>query len=65
VRVFQLLYHRYIIQLDIKILIYRFQRSPELDVVLELYGHLVVDERFEKTVGASLVSTRLDIETTG
>jgi len=48
--VFQLLYHRYVIELDIEILIDRFQSSADLDIVLELDGDFVVDQGLEKAV---------------
>lgn len=49
-RILQLLNHLDVIQLDVQVLIDRLQRSADLDVVLELDRHLVVDERLEKTV---------------
>lgn len=49
-RVFDLLHDADIVQLDIKILIHRLQRAPDLDVVLELNGYLMVDEGFEETI---------------
>jgi hypothetical protein len=48
--VFQLLHHRYVIELDIEILIDRFQRSADLDIVLELDGDFVVDQGLEEAV---------------
>ena len=54
-RVFQFLNHGDVIQLYVQVLIDRFQRPAELDVVLKLYGDLVVNQSLEETIpgGAS------------
>jgi hypothetical protein len=53
-RILNLLHDLYIIQLNIQILIDRFQRAADLDIVLELDRHLVVDERLEETATRTL-----------
>lgn len=47
-RVFHLLHHTDIIQLDIQVLIHALQRPADGDVVFQLHGDFVVDERFEE-----------------
>jgi hypothetical protein len=47
--ILQLLDHLYIIQLDIEVLVNRFQCAADLDIVLELDGDFVVDQGFEET----------------
>lgn len=44
-----LVYSLCIIQLDVQVLIDAFQCPADLDLVLELYGDLVFDERLEET----------------
>jgi hypothetical protein len=48
-RIFEFLHHRYVVELDVEILIHAFEGPAELNVVLELHGHLVVDESLEET----------------
>lgn len=47
-RIFELLDDLYVIQLDVEVLVDTLQHAPDLNVVLQLDRHLVVDERFEK-----------------
>lgn len=47
--VFQLLYHRNVIELDVEVLIYALERAFELDVVFELNRDFMVNKGFEKT----------------
>jgi hypothetical protein len=47
-RVLELLDDLDVVQLDVEVLVHALERAPDLDVVLELYRHLVVDERLEK-----------------
>ena len=66
--ILQLLNHLYIIQLDIEILINRFQCAADLDIVLELDGDFVVDQGLEETgsqgqVSGNSIAYRRDIET--
>lgn len=49
-RVLELLYHLNIVELDVQVLINRFQRAFDLNVVLELYGDFVVDQGLEEAV---------------
>ncbi|KAK6841858.1 DNA repair protein pso2 [Apiospora arundinis] len=49
VRVLELLEDLDIIELDVEVLVNALQGSPDLNVILELDGYLVVDEGFEKT----------------
>jgi hypothetical protein len=48
--IFQLFYHLYIIELDVEVLVDRFQRSTDLYVVLELDGDFVVDQCLEEAI---------------
>jgi hypothetical protein len=50
--VLDLLNYRYVVQLDVEILIYTFERSADLNVVLEFHRHLMVNQRLEKAAGA-------------
>lgn len=50
-RIFQLLQHLDIIQLDVQELVDGFEGAFDGDVVFELDGDLVVDEGFEEAVG--------------
>ena len=63
--VFQLLYHRYVIELDIEILIDRFQSSADLDIVLELDGDFVVDQGLEKAVCENRVLASMRVKDEG
>lgn len=40
----------YVVELDVKVLVDALERSADLDVVLELHRHLVVDEGLEETI---------------
>ena len=51
VRVLELLEDLDIIKLDVEVLVDALQGPPDLDVILELDGDLVVDEGLEKTEG--------------
>jgi hypothetical protein len=44
VRPLQLIHHRYIIKLNIQILVDALQDATDLDVVLEFHRHFVIDE---------------------
>ena len=46
--ILQLLHHRDVIELDIEVLVDRFQGPTYLDVVLELDGDFMVDQRLEE-----------------
>jgi len=46
--IFQLLYHLYIIQLDIEELVDRLEGAADGDVVFEFNGDFVVDQCFEE-----------------
>lgn len=48
-RVLQLLHDRYVIQLNVEVLVYALERSLELDVVFELHRDFMVNEGFEET----------------
>jgi hypothetical protein len=45
-----------VVQLDVEVLIDALERAPDLDVILELDCHLMVDERLEETAGFWFVS---------
>ena len=47
--IFPFLHHLYIIELDIEVLIDRFQSSADLDIILELDGDFVIDQGLEET----------------
>ena len=47
-RVLELFHHGNVVQLDVQVLVHALQRALELNVVLELDGDLLVDERFEE-----------------
>ncbi len=47
-RVLELLYDGNVVELDVEVLVHALERALELDVVLELHGDLVVDERLEE-----------------
>ena len=49
-RILQLLHHLYIIELDVEILVDRFQRSAYLNVILELDSDFMVDQCLEEAV---------------
>lgn len=49
-RVLELLYYLDVIELDVEVLVHAFQNALELDVVFELHGDLMVDERLEETI---------------
>ena len=51
-RVLELLYDLDVVELDIEVLVDALERPADLDVVLELHRHLMVDEGFEETVVA-------------
>ncbi|TQV99796.1 hypothetical protein IF1G_02011 [Cordyceps javanica] len=53
VRVLELLNDRDVVKLDVEVLVHALQRTPELDIVLELYSDLLVDERLEEAVARS------------
>jgi hypothetical protein len=53
-RIFDLLYHSDIIELDVKILIHRLQRSADLDVVFELNGDFMVDQSLKETIQSNI-----------
>ena len=53
-RVLQLLYHRDIVELDVEVLVDRFQGSADLDVVLELDGDLMVDKSLEEAIHSAI-----------
>lgn len=60
VRILELLYYLDVIELNVEVLVHAFQNALELDVVFELYGDLMVDERLEETTpkeSASILST--------
>lgn len=66
VRVAQLLGHGDVFQLDVEVLVDRLERTRDLDVVLELDGDGVVDERLEEADTAQerkveLVSNTLEV----
>lgn len=46
--VFDFLHHCDIIQLDVQVLIHALQRAADRDIILELDGDFVVDQRFEE-----------------
>ena len=48
-RVLDLLNDLDVVELDVKILVDAFQRPANLNVVLKLHRHLMVDEGLEKT----------------
>lgn len=59
-RILELLYYLDVIELDVEVLVHAFQNALELDVVFELYGDFMVDERLEETTAnesASILST--------
>jgi hypothetical protein len=62
-RIFDLLYHSDIIELDVKILIHRLQRSADLDVVFELNGYFMVDQSLKETIQSNIswLSERYDV----
>lgn len=63
-RILEFLNNLNIIQLDIQELVDRFQRAADLDVVFELDGDFVVDERFEEArEGAWLASLIIENDT--
>ena len=47
--VLELIYHRNVFKLDVQELIHAFECTLDGDVILKLYGDLVVDECFEET----------------
>ena len=49
-RIFELFHHLYIIELDVEVLVDRFQGSTDLYVVLELDGDFVVDQCLEEAI---------------
>ena len=59
-RILELLYHLDVLELEVEVLIDRLKRPPELDVVLELDGDLVIDQRFEEAGFGVAVSLGLD-----
>jgi hypothetical protein len=50
VRVLELLNDLDVIELDIEVLIHALENTLELDIVLKLYGDLMVDKCLEKAV---------------
>ena len=48
--VLELVDDRDVIQLDVEVLVDALERPPDLDVVLQLHRHLVVDERLEEAM---------------
>lgn len=48
-RILELLHHLNVIELDVEVLVHALQNALELDVVFELHGDLMVDERLEET----------------
>ena len=48
--IFQLFHHLYIIELNIEVLIDRFQGPADLNVVLELDGDFMVNQGLEEAV---------------
>lgn len=49
-RVLQLLDYLDLVELDVEVLVHALEGAAELDVVLELDGDLLVDERLEEAV---------------
>jgi len=58
-RILQLFHHLYIIELDVEILIDRFQGSANLDIILELDGDFVIDQGLEETDYGGQTSARV------
>jgi predicted urease superfamily metal-dependent hydrolase len=59
VRVLQLFDDGDVVELDVEVLVDALQRASNLDVVLQLHRHFVIDERLEETrdyVSAFLVT---------
>lgn len=48
VRIFRLLHHRNVIELDVEVLVNALEDPFELDVVLKLHCDFLVDESLEK-----------------
>lgn len=48
-RVLDLLHDLDVIKLDVEVLVHAFENTPELNVILELDSHLLVDQGFEET----------------
>lgn len=48
--VFQLVQHHHVVEFDVQVLVDRFQRAPDTDVVLELDCHGLLGECFEEAV---------------
>lgn len=49
-RVFDLIHHLNVIELDVQELVDRLEGAADRDVILELHGDLVIDEGFEEAV---------------
>jgi hypothetical protein len=49
-RILQFLDNLNVIQLDVQVLVHAFQDALELNVIFELHGDLVVDERLEEAI---------------
>lgn len=48
-RILQLFYDGDVVELNVEVLVDALQRAAELDIVLKLYGDLMVNERLEET----------------
>lgn len=48
--ILEFFHHLNIIELDVEILIDRFERAADRDIVLQFHRHFVVDQGLEKTV---------------
>lgn len=48
-RILELLDDLDVIELDVEVLVHALENALELDVVFQLHGDLVVDERLEET----------------
>lgn len=48
--VLELFYNRDVIKLDVEVLVHAFQRATQLDIVLELYGDLMVYQSLEEAI---------------
>lgn len=53
-RILELLDNLDVIELDVEVLVHTLENALELDVVFQLHGDLVVDERLEETKGGVL-----------
>jgi hypothetical protein len=49
-RILQLFHHLYVIELDVEVLVDRFQGPTYLDIVLELDGDFVVNQCLKEAV---------------